>query len=847
MHKDKILLFRMGDFFEMFFDDAVKAAPVLGIALTSRNKKSQDETPMCGVPHHSIGGQINKLLAAGLKVAICDQIEDPKFAKGLVKRAVTRVLTPGMVYDAETLEASKPHYVAAVDAKSLAVVDVTTGEALFWKDLEADEAPSLVNSLSIAEIVLPEFDPKSPEASKQALFEKKLPGFPVLLSRHSGLEKDEILLSESPDLEVAQRLLSYIRSLEGDARLKFLRPFSERRIHQRLEVSGTTLRHLEIFETSKREREGSLLAAVDRTKTSLGARLLRSRLAFPYCDEESIKKSWNQIDAWVSRPRELKMIRERLAAVGDLERRLTRIGPSTCNSRDLRSLQESLSGGLDVLEILESITPKIEVLQDMIGALSSLDRESLKALAFKLDRTLLEELPLSTRQGGMIREGVSPDLDEALKYATHGQELLQEFEAREKAASDITSLKVRYNNVFGFYIEVTNTHKDKVPKHYLRKQTLTNAERYTTDELVELERKILSAQTRRFELESEIYENLRSESLKLTRPILSLAQVLAGLDLAASWATLAQERAYVRPEISSDQEMSLMGSRHPVVERKSGVSFTANDIRLERGGCLLLTGPNMAGKSTLMRQVALSVILAQSGGFVPAKSAKLPLFDRVFTRIGANDSLSEGLSTFMVEMKEAAEIVKGLTKNSLVILDELGRGTSTFDGLSLAQALLEYLLAQKGGYFLFATHYHELTKLERLYPQVHNAHMAVAEKGDDLRFLYSLKSGPALKSYGIYVAQLAGLPTTMTKRAAEVLKGLEQSETGSRQMSLLEMALPEIEEEGPTEKSVLPNPRLDLLKRIESEIEALPLDELTPLQALVRLQKWQSTLKESEH
>lgn len=867
VHLDKVLLFRMGDFFEMFFDDAVKAAPILGIALTSRNKKAADETPMCGVPHFSIGAQINKLLAAGLKVAICDQIEDPKFAKGIVKRAVTRVLTPGMVYDAETLEASKPNYVGSVDENSLALIDVTTGEAIFWRSLDAEKVLGLLRALPIAEVLRPEL-----KDAKLSAFDEQVvaTGERRLLSRHEARKNDHPALGAAAGLETAERLLSYIDSLEGDARLKFLRPFSERFWTERLEISPTGLRHLEVFETSKGDRNGSLLAAVDRTRTSMGARLLRSRLAFPFTEAARLEKSWSVIDAWMQKSRDLKLVRERLVQVGDLERRLTRLGPSTANARDLRSLQSAISAGLDVFALIESITPAVPMLQFGLKDLETTDRERLSKLSRHIDRSLLDELPLSTRQGAMIREGVSADLDEALKYTTHGQAMLMEFEAREKAATEISSLKVRYNNVFGYYIEITNTHKDKAPRHYLRKQTLTNAERYTTDELVELERKILSAQTRRFELESEIYETLKAEALKATTAILSLAQCLSEIDLSSSWAALAQERSYVRPQLSKDGSLRLKASRHPVVEQKVGVRFTANDVELSSGGCLLLTGPNMAGKSTLMRQVALTAILAQSGGYVPAASAQIPLFDRIYTRIGANDSLSEGLSTFMVEMTEAAEIVAGLTPKSLVILDELGRGTSTFDGMSLAQALLEYLLARQGGYFFFATHYHELTRLEALFPQVKNAHMSVSDRGEELRFLYSLKPGPALKSYGIQVAQLAGLPKSLVKRATDLLKELETKGMGQAgsQMSLMDIATSTLSldfndsEDAVNGAGNVPAagdglaPQAGSLFKVQvepsvnellKEITALPLDQLTPLQALIRLQEWQSTLKESGH
>lgn len=844
LHTDKVLLFRMGDFFEMFFDDAVKAAPILGIALTSRNKKAADETPMCGVPHHSIGGQINKLLASGLKVAICDQIEDPKFAKGIVKRAVTRILTPGMVYDADTLEASSANYLGSLEGSSISLLDASTGEALLFSGLSDVEMVNLLRTLPLAELVV------SPGVAKVGDFELASLA-PLLISEHDGDLQDDRLLADVKNEPSASRLLSYVKSLEGDKRFAFLRPFVRRELQGRLEMSPTVLKSLEVFETQKNEKEGSLFSAVNRTRTSMGARLLRSRLAFPWCDKASLEAAWDQVDLWQKRSSEMKLLRERLFDVGDIERRLTRLAPPTCNARDLKSLGVSLHAAMDVIHTLRSPVPAVPLFEKILANFGRQAEADISELSHNIDRSLLEELPLSTKQGYMIREGVSPELDEAIRFSTHGQELLQEFENREKETSGIPSLKVRYNNVFGYYIEITNTHKEKAPAHYMRKQTLANAERFTTDELVELERKILSAQSRRADLESAVFEELKLSALKISAQILGLAQLLSEIDVSISWATLAQERAYVRPQVSEDQTLVLKTSRHAVVEQKLGQSFTANDIELKNGGCILLTGPNMAGKSTLMRQVALTVILAQAGGFVPASSARMPLFDRIFTRIGANDSLSEGLSTFMVEMKEAAEIVNGITPKSLVILDEIGRGTSTFDGMSLAQALLEHLINLKSGYLFFATHYHELTKLDSIYPQVHNAHMSVSDRGHDLRFLYSLRSGPALKSYGIHVAQLAGLPKSLTERATKLLKEHENGKPakagGQQQLSFMMDGGADsgVSTEELTELQEKLTELAEKHKSFVSEIEACPINQMTGVQALVRIAEWQSKLKTS--
>ena len=752
-HQDKILLFRMGDFYEMFFEDAQAAAPLLGIALTSRNKKSSDETPMCGVPHHSIAGPINKLLKSGLKVAICDQIEDPKTAKGIVKRAVTRILTPGMVYDPETLDQTQSNYLACLDQGTLACVETSTGEGFYFSDLSEVEIKRLLSVLPIAEVVIDE----NSEFSE----------FPNLISRHGGLKS---LSDSSP--QAVQRLLSYVESLGGAEALQTLKPFEKRNLQKRLDLSATVLRHLEIFSTYKGDGSGSLFQAVDRTKTSAGARLLRSWLSFPLTEEMDILPRQNKVEKWSQNPASLKKLREILAQMGDIERRLGKISQPQCNARDLLALAHSVEAGLSALQL----------------ANESLPGEDLKNLSAEIQKTIVEDPPLQTRQGHLIQSGYSPVLDEWIRLSTDSQSLLAEMESREKDKTGISSLKIRYNNVFGYYIEITHTHKDKVPSHYLRKQTLANAERFYTEELAELEKKVLSAQNQRAELEYEIFEALRKKCLSLAPQLLSLAATCSELDVTSALAWLAIERKYVKPSFVKSRHLKILGSRHPVVEQTVQKLFVPNDIELSAQGCLLLTGPNMAGKSTLMRQVALTSVLAQVGSFVPADTAELPLFDHLFTRIGASDQLSEGLSTFMVEMTETSEMLAKASEKSLLILDEIGRGTSTFDGMSLAQAILEFLLEKKKALTFFATHYHELTALEEKYPQLKNAHMTVLEKSGEIRFLHTLKQGPAQKSYGIQVARLAGLPPEITQRAAVLLKNLEKKPSADRtpQLSLLD-------------------------------------------------------------
>lgn len=820
LHQDKILLFRMGDFFEIFFDDAVKAAPIIGLTLTSRNKKGGDDTPMCGTPHHSIAGPINKLLAAGCKVAICDQIEDPKQAKGLVRRAVTRVLTPGMVYDLDTLDGARAHYLAGFDGATAAFLDTSTGEA-FWVPVAGPrEIRRLLEVLPVAEVILSE---KESDA-----FLENCKQWPV--SVHEGLSRDERLLPAGAP-ESAARVLDYVAKLSNGELLRTVQPFAERRLENRLHLSPTVIRHLEIFETYKGEGPGSLFHAVDRTKTSAGSRLLRQWLSFPLTDPTQITRRWDAVQAWRERPAELKRLREILGNMGDVERRLGKIPLPTCNARDLQALGESVTAGLSALEVAGQTAPAAS---------------DLAALAWRIRDTLVDEPPLSPRQGHLIRKGVSAELDEVIELATDAQSLLARMEAAEREKTGISSLKIRYNNVFGFYIEITNTHKDKVPASYQRKQTLANAERYCTDELIELERKVLSAQTRRNEMEFEIFESLRRELLSMGSSLLELARRCSELDVLSALAWLSLERNFSRPRISTDGSMSVKASRHPVVEQSVGREFVANDIELDRRQCLLLTGPNMAGKSTLMRQVALMALLAQAGSFVPATDALLPVFDAVYTRIGASDQLSEGLSTFMVEMTETAAMLKAATERSLVVLDEVGRGTSTFDGMCLAHAILEHLLSDVRCLTLFATHYHELTQLEPLWPQIKNAHMTVSDRGGEIRFLHTLVRGPAMKSYGVQVAELAGLPATVTKRAKQLLKEIEsRQQSTSGQMSLMTMSAPAVEED--SSENAVGAAELEKRRRMESfvrEIADLAIPSLTPLEALNRIARWQESCRE---
>jgi DNA mismatch repair protein MutS len=604
-----------------------------------------------------------------------------------------------------------------------------------------------------------------------------------------------------------------------------------------MKMGPQTLRHLEIFQNYKGELNGSFYQAINRTKTSAGARMLRSWLSFPLYDIDKIRARQARVAVWQTDLALLKSIRQLMGNIGDLERRFAKVAGPQSNGRDLHALADSLESALEA--------------ENLICQKTSLDpfsgNQTLQNFIGRIRATIIEDPPLSTKQGFFIQKGVHSGLDELIDLSTHANDLIAQMESREREATGITSLKIRYNNVFGYYIEVTHTHRDKIPTHYQRKQTLTNAERYCTDELVELERKILSAHTRRADLESEVFETLKKDILSQAQIILQLAHRSAENDVVLAFAWLGVESRFVIPEIlggnEDDGQLELIGSRHPVVEQSVGLDFVANDIRVGAGGCLLLTGPNMAGKSTLMRQVALTVILAQCGAPVPAQKARLPLFDALFTRIGASDQLSEGLSTFMVEMTETSHMLIEATSNSLLILDEVGRGTSTFDGMCLAQAILEHIMSELKATTLFATHYHELTELSDAYSQIINGHMSIVDTQDGIRFTHTLLRGPAKKSYGVHVAELAGIPGSVTRRARSLLKGIEKTQQGqSSQLSLIDYDRETPPEENPRTLDSQKQQVFEKLMDLGRTLRNYQLYEKTPIETMNRVVEWKSLL-----
>lgn len=804
-HQDKVLLFRMGDFYEMFYQDAVIAAPILNIALTSRNKKAQDETPMCGVPYHSISSPIAKLLSAGYKVAICEQLEDPASVKGIVKRGVVRVLSPGMVYDPDTLDELTANFIASYDDRTVAFLDSSTGEALVYQVDGLSEVKELISLLTPIEIVL-----SSEQRAGQLDF---LPA-EIHISVSDKLEVDwPARFSNLPD--PALRLLTYAVGMQGPELLSAVREFQFRRLNETMRLPSSVLKHLEVFQSYRNELKGSLFHSVNRTKSSAGARMLKKWLQFPLLQVEEIQARQKLVEKWSIDLLQLKKVRQLLAKLGDIERRLGKLATSSCHSRDLQALRQSLEIGLSLSAFCEGLRkPDLEVCESITDLIR---------------KAVVEEPPMQMKNGGYMARGYNPELDELIDLAENAARLVLELETREREKTGISTLKVRFNNVFGYYIEVTNSHKGKAPAHYHRKQTLANAERFTTDELNELESKVLSAKSKRLELEDVLFQEVRQKVLRVTPQLLNLASSWSELDVITSLAWLAIEQNYVKPEIVENGNLQLNSSRHPVVEQEVKKTFVPNTIHMQQGECILLTGPNMAGKSTIMRQVAVNVLLAQMGSFVPCSSAQVPVFQNIFTRIGASDFLSEGLSTFMVEMQETAHILRNMAGRTLLVLDEIGRGTSTYDGMSLAQAILEHICRNGSVYTLFATHYHELTRLPEEFRQIRNKHMAIRETGKQIEFLHSLQDGPANRSYGIHVAELAGLPRNVLARAAELLNTFESESQGAPLQQQLRLCVEE--------------PKGDArLAEFQRKLQAIQTESMTPLEALNTLSQWQQDL-----
>lgn len=790
-YPDAILLYRMGDFYEMFFDDAEKAAGILEITLTSRNKKDATPIPMCGVPHKAARGYIVRLLEAGVKVAVCDQVEDPAVAKGLVKREVVRVITPGMLVENEYLEEKSNNYILAVAIRSqtfgLASLDLSTGAFRLTETNRMDKAVAESLRISPSEIVLPE-SLKVEEGFAvflDAMGERSFsympdPNFGYRSCRERLLQQFETISLEGfgcensrSGVQAAGALLAYVQETQKKA-VRHIGRIETYFLDQYLWVDDLSCRNLELTTNIRTgSHQGTLLNVLDRTLTAMGGRLFKKWLRYPSIDAVEINARLDAVAEGQKAQGIRKSLRIVLKTVADMERLCSKITMGHCNARDMLALKRSLQSLPEIASLSGQLdSPLFKPEQDW---------ESHSKLAESIEAAIRDDAPLIVNEGGMIKTGYHAELDELVRISRDGKGWLAQLEAQEREATGISALKVRYNKVFGYFIEVPKSRVDNVPPNYVRKQTLVNAERYITDALKTFENKVLNAEDQRAALEYDIFQKLRTEVISLNRSIQQTAGFIARLDCLLNLAEIADQNGYCRPNINLEGIIEITDGRHPVVEKMiTGERFVPNTIRLDNveNQVLIITGPNMAGKSTVLRQVALLVLMAHMGSFVPATKASICLTDRIFTRVGALDNLSQGQSTFMVEMQETANILNSATGMSLVIMDEIGRGTSTYDGLSIAWAVAEHLhdLGGTGVKTLFATHYHELTDLARSFPRVKNFNIAVKEWNDEIIFLRKLVAGGTNRSYGIQVARLAGVPRTIVKRAKKVLAGIESGD-----------------------------------------------------------------------
>ena len=833
-HPQDLLMFRLGDFYELFFDDAELAARELEITLTSREAGSGNRVPMCGVPYHAVEGYIARLIAKGYRVAICEQVEDPKLAKGIVKREVVRVITPGTIlYESALAERGNNFLVliAEQDAElGLVAIDISTGECVWSLYKGADRYAALLNQLSRlapAELILTGKLERWTEVNnflQSRLANCTLTTFIAdesaaaneFLAKH--FSRNDIP-AEPVAVIAISRLLQYLhQTLKSD--LSHINRLTRFNPQDFLLLDGTTLRNLEISRNMREGgKRGSLLAVLDFTVTAMGGRLLRQWLESPLLNLLEIRRRHDAVGEMVENPRVRSALRESLKSVYDMERILTRIEVGTANARDLTALRSSF-------EILPELKQCLCGLGSPLLLDTGFNMQTHTDCADLIRAAVTDSPPFSIREGGFIRDGYDLELDELRSLSRDSRQWVQDMEAREKESTGIKSLKISYNKVFGYYIEVTHANTTAVPANYVRKQTLVNAERYITPELKEFETKILGAQEKIVNLEHHLFLQLRDFVKQRLTEIQTTARCLAVLDCLLSLAEAAAQYRYVRPTMTEDQRIVIREGRHPVVERLlAGEIFVPNDTLLDSRECeiMILTGPNMAGKSTYMRQVALLTLMAQAGSFIPAKEAEISPVDRIFTRVGASDDLATGQSTFMLEMTEVSQILKNATSRSLVILDEIGRGTSTFDGMSIARAVVEYIKERIHAKTIFATHYHELTCLAEWKPAIQNYSMAVKERGNDVVFLRRVIPGGADKSYGIHVAKLAGLPARVVERSQQLLVQIEAEATCQTPR-----------QERPAE----PAPMGSLFQSsLSDELTALDTLTLTPLEALNILHK----------
>ncbi len=855
-NQDSILFYRMGDFYEMFFEDAKLASKILGITLTSRNNKGDSQKiPMCGVPYHAAETYLAKLVSAGQRVAICEQTEDPAAAKGIVKREVIRVISPGVVTDDRLLDDKSNNYIAALSIEEqkqqnmygLSFLDLSTGEFVVGEFSDAKEKPEFIidqmSRMSPSELLVNSSDTESLSKvidilttllPRLRITERDATIFHFQTCEESLLEHFKVVNLSGFGCDTMPRgiisagvLLDYLNETQKTD-LGHIEKIAPIDIEQVLLIDDSSRRNLELTQTIiGSTREGSLLAVLDHTATPMGARLLKHHILFPLQDVERINNRLEAVQFLFLNSSLRQEMRTILSSIQDIERLNSRMVLGTGNARDMLALKHSLARLPELLQLLNQCsTTKFQTIANEFDPLSELHT--------LLEEAIHEEAPITLRDGNLIKESYNEELDELIVLLRDGKKLILDLEAKERESTGIAKLKIGFNKVFGYFLEVSKIQAEKVPEHYIRKQTLVNAERFITPELKEFETKVLSAQDKRLELEYSLFQHIRIHLVSESTRFLKLAHSLAQIDLFCCFAETAHLYHYRKPTVEESDEIVIVEGRHPIIERAlpSG-KFVPNDVTLNQttDEVLIITGPNMAGKSTILRQTALIVLMAQMGSFVPADEARIGVVDRIFTRVGAMDDLRRGQSTFMVEMNETANILNNATPKSLVILDEIGRGTSTYDGLAIAWAVTEDLVQKDdiGVKTLFATHYHELTNLAKNQPRVKNFSISVREWNDTIIFLHKLVHGGTNRSYGIQVAGLAGVPNDVVKRATSILKKIESGEFGpSGQTPGSPTGKKKAKKHNPNQLSLFPPPKDPL----RAQIEEINPDELTPLEAL---------------
>ena len=863
-YQDCILFYRLGDFYEMFFEDALTASRELEITLTGKNCGQEEKAPMCGVPYHAVEGYLNRLVAKGYKVAICEQVEDAKTTKGIVKREVVRIVTPGTNLDTQALDETKNNYIMCIvyiaDKYGVSVADISTGDYFVTEIPDSAKLLDEIYRFSPSEIICNEafyMSGVDMDGMKDRLgitiYSLESWYFDDEVCRKKLLEHFEVssfaglgLADYDCGIISAGALLQYLLETQKNSlsNLTHITPYAAGKF---MMIDSSTRRNLELCETLReKQKRGSLLWVLDKTKTAMGARTLRKYVEQPLIDKTEIIRRLDAVQELKEQAISREEIREYLSPVYDLERLITKIAYGSANPRDLTAFRSSLEMLPALLYILQEM--KAELLKDL-----AVDLDPLEDLCILVKKAIREDPPIAMKEGNIINDGYNEEVDKLRRAKSDGKDWLAKLENDEREKTGIKNLKIKYNKVFGYYLEVTNSYKEMVPEYYTRKQTLANAERYITPELKELEDMILGAEDKLYALEYELYSEVRDLIASQIERIQKTAKAVAALDAFASLALVAERNNYVRPKINEKGVIDIKEGRHPVVERMiPNEMFISNDTYLDdkKHRISIITGPNMAGKSTYMRQTALIALMAQIGSFVPAKSANIGLSDRIFTRVGASDDLASGQSTFMVEMTEVANILRNATSKSLLILDEIGRGTSTFDGLSIAWAVIEYISDSRllGAKTLFATHYHELTELEGKIDSVNNYCIAVKEKGDDIVFLRKIVKGGADKSYGIQVAKLAGVPELVIGRAKEIVEELSDEDITAR-----------VSEIASKERVVKKKPKVKKYDDVDiaqmslfdtvkdddvlEELKNLDVGNMTPIDALNTIYRLQNKLK----